>query len=133
MNDLAKLKAVLAGGHPGTGAYSVDDAIAAVEINVENINQPVTLLTGEQLFDATVKTEFAGLTEAKQTMWVTFCNRAAINPYGSANVDFVKFIFGAASATVTALIALRTKKVSHATDEGFTRVRPGTITEARTT
>lgn len=43
MTDLVALKAELTAGHPDTGAYNVDDALATAEINAVNRPDTVTI------------------------------------------------------------------------------------------
>lgn len=128
---IAELKAELIAGHPDTGPYSLNDATAADEINVVNRTKPKPSLTGDEVFGATDGAEFIGLSDHQQILWLSFCGRPQIDPFQSANVDLVKHLFGAGSATVTALVALRSKAVSRAEELGLHRVREGTVTEAR--
>ncbi len=130
-HQIAELKAELIAGHPDTGAYSLDDATAADEINVVNRTKPIPSLSGDAVFGATDGAEFIALADHKQILWLSFCGRPRIDPFQSANVDLVKHLFGVASATVAALVVLRSEAVSRATELGLHRVREGTVTEAR--
>lgn len=130
-NDLAALKAELLAGHPVTGAYSAHDATAAIEINVVNRTLPIPRLSGDAVFAATDGAEFIALTDHKQVLWMSFCGRGQVDPFGASNIALLQHIFGGTSATQTALQALRNRAVSRATELGFTRVRGGTIAEAR--
>ena len=47
--DLQALAAELTAGHPDTGAYDADDAIAATQINVVNRTTPKGTLTGSEV------------------------------------------------------------------------------------
>lgn len=131
MHRIEKLKIELAAGHPDTGPYSANNATAAVEINVVNRTKPIPFLTGDGIFQATNESEFAGLSNQKRDLWLSFCARHRVDPFGSANVAFVKYIFDDPSATLTALAVLRSKAVSRADELGITRVREGTVAEAR--
>lgn len=130
--DLQLLRAELDAGHPDTGPYSADNQIAADQLNAENRSLQLRVLSGDEIFAATDNTEFAGLTESKQQLWLSFCSRQTIDPFGTANVAFVQWIFGGGSATVSALTGLRTKPISRAVELGIARkVRPGTVGQAR--
>lgn len=130
MGTLDDLKAELLAGHPVTGAYSLDNEVAAGQINALNRTRNVSSLSGDRVFQATDTQEFGGLTEQKRLLWLSFCGRESIDPFGSANVAFVQFIFGA-GATLSALTAMRTEVVSRAQELGFGRVFPGTVEQAR--
>lgn len=131
MADIAKLKTELAAGHPGTGAYDPDAEIAAGQLNAVNRTKPLTSLSGDTVFAATNTGEFTGLTDHKQATWVSFCSRATIDPFSAANIAFVDWIFGDASATLTALAALRTVPASRAVEQGIGDVTPGDVQIAR--
>lgn len=131
MDRIQQLRAELDAGHPDTGAYSANAATAVDEINEVNRTLPIPSLTGDAAFGATDGPEFIALSDHKQDLWLSFCGRQQINPFGAANVAIIKHLFGAGSATVTALVALRTRAVSRATEIGLTRIRIGTVEEAR--
>jgi len=129
--DLVALKAELLSGHPVTGAYDADNAIAADQLNAVNRSRNLSSLDGDQIFAATDATEFGGLTDVKKQLWLAFCGRQTIDPFGTANVAFVNWIFGTGATTVSALASLRTEGISRATELGFGNVRPGTVEQAR--
>ncbi len=131
MTNLDLLRAELDSGHPGTGAYSSDAQVAADQMNAVNRTRNKSLVSGDEAFSATEAAGFLGLTDAKRQLWLAFCGRDQIDPFASANVDFVKFIFGDPSPTLTALSAIRTEAVSRAQELNFHNVRPGTIDAAR--
>ena len=128
--NIAALKAELTAGHPGTGAYNADSLISAQQINAVNRSVNKTAMTGDEIFANTDAAEFDGLSAAKQSLWVAFCGRDSINPWGQANVDFVTWIFGA-GPTITALQAARVRAVSRADELGLGTVYPGHIEQAR--
>jgi len=94
--------------------------------------QNVQSLSGNQLFRQTVGAEFAGLTAHKQTLWVSFCSGGDIDPWDNNNVNFVQWIFGAGSTTVSNLAAIRTTLVSRAVELGVTEAQIGNLASART-
>lgn len=130
MNYL-ELKTELDAGHPDTGAYDANNLLAADQLNTANRTVDRSVLTGDDLFTATVAAEFAALTDHKQAVWISFCSKD-INPFASANVAFVQWVFGAGSATVTALAVIRTETKSRAFELDFGVVREGDVEYART-
>ena len=129
--DIAKLKTLLATPHPVSGAWNEDNALAADQFNAANIAHTKDSLSGEQIFAVTNTTEFAALTEHKQSMWLSFCARDSIDPVGSANVAFVQWVFGAGSTTIAALVVARAELISLTTQEGLGVVYTGHIQQAR--
>jgi hypothetical protein len=119
--SLEKLAAELLAGHPDTGPYSANAETAANEINAVNRSRNIDSLSGDVVFQTTDATEFAGLTDSAKALWLSFCGRDQIDPFRSANVAFVRAIFGNQSATVQALSAFRTEAISRAQEIGFGR------------
>lgn len=129
--DYNALKTELLSGHPITGAYNSNSVIAATQINDKNVTSNKLSISGDDIFNATVNTEFIALTSEKKTLWLSFCGRSIINPFNSANVAFVTWIFGGGSATVAALAGVRTETISRAVALGFGTVLAGDIEYAR--
>ena len=130
--NYAALTAELAAGHPSTGVYSADAQTAANEINAANITRIKASMTGEEVFQATVMSEYKALGADKKAQWLAFTNRDSINPEaGGRAQEIVVDIFGAGSQTVAALAAARNETVSRATVLGLGRVRAGDIIVAR--
>jgi hypothetical protein len=125
------LKAELASGHPDTGAYDADDAVAAAQLNAVNRTKNKTSMSGSEVMNAVDAAEWATLDAAqKQTVW-DICHLGTVNPFGVEQALMIG-VFGAGSATITALQAIRKYDVSRATELGLSRVREGTVTQART-
>lgn len=129
--DYQLLKTELDAGHPVTGAYNADDTLAAGELNAVNRTTNKAVVTGDELFTATDGTEFAALTDHKRELWVGFCSKD-VDPFASANIAFVQWIFGAGSTTVSTLATVRVNNVSRATELGLGEVDAGHIQYART-
>lgn len=108
-----------------------DEAVAASMNDTIDRSRNLSSLTGDQIFDATDSTEFAALTDHKQGLWLSFCGRDTIDPFGSSNVAFVQWVFGGGSTTASSLGSLRTESVSRATELGLGVVRVNNVTEAR--
>ena len=126
--DYPALNAELLAGHPDTGAYNVDNQLAADELNVVNRTIPRASMNGDEIFAATDNAEFLATTESKQQMWVSFTSKDIINAYATTNIEFVDYIFGAASTTKATLATLRTEDVSRATEISATIDYSGLIT-----
>lgn len=129
--DLAVLKAEVNGDPLGRGYAGMSDSRIADSLNAANRTKSKDVLSGDEVFGATNGVEFAALTAAKQQMWVSFCARPSISQIIQANVDFVKFIFGNASATVVALQATRSIVGSRAEELGLGVVTPSDVANAK--
>ena len=114
----------------GRGYSSMSDQEAADSLNVVNRTRIRASMSGDEFFQATDEAEFMGLTDAKRALWLSFCARAAIDPGAAASTAFVKFIFGAGSATVSALATRRTEVVSRAIELGI-RSTAGLVEDSR--
>ena len=116
----------------GRGYSEMTDAEIAASLN-DTVDRVVnkSSLSGDEMFGATVTAGFAALTAEKKAIWVSFCGRDSIDPFSTANVEFVKWVFGNTSDTVTALAALRVSTVSRATELGLGTVYPSQVTRAK--
>lgn len=137
MVDYVALKAELAAGHPDTGPYSPDDAVAADQLNAVNRTRNRTSMTGDEVFQATDSAEFnaldngSGTTSDVQHRWITFTRSQDIDPFATANVQLVISIFGNPSATVSNLQALRVESISRGVELELGVLKVGDITTAR--
>jgi len=129
--DTPKLWAELRDDPLERGYSGMTDAEAAADLNSEYRTRQLDSVSGDECFSATDPTEFGGLTDHKQDVWVSFCGRDSIDPFGAANVEFVKWIFGAQSETVSNLAALRTEAQSRADELGLGYVKVGHVQMAR--
>ena len=128
--DIAKLKSELSDGHPDTGAYNADDALAANQLNVVNRSRNFTSLTGSEVMNAIVKADFDGLSAANQQQVWNILHLGTINPFG-IEADMMVSIFGGGSTTITALKAARKESVSRAVEIGIGEIKAGHVFEAR--
>ena len=106
-------------------------ADAAIDMNTIYRTRQRDAMSGDEVFNATDATEFTGLTESKQTLWVSFTSKDVLDPYASANIDFVDFVFGGGSTTRSNLQALRVESVSRAVELGLGIVKTGDVEFAR--
>ena len=130
--DYAILQTELLAGHPGTGAYNVDDALATNEINAVNrtVNKNTT---PEEAANATDATEFNALLAEDKDLWVSILGWATLNLNEGIGLATATGIWAGAAGTITrpALIATRTTIVSRATELNLEFVTVGDIQNAR--
>lgn len=128
----AILKAELTADPLIRGYASMTDSQAAASLNTVDRFRNRESMTGDELFQQSDTTEFAGLAEGKQNQWLAFCGRDIVDPFAGANVQFVIGLFGGGSATVIALNAARPESVSRLVEIGLPpEVSPGDIGAAR--
>ena len=128
--DLAALAAELTAGHPDTGTYDADSAIAATQINVVNRKKNRTSMTGSEVLNAVNAGEWVALTDAqRQTVW-DVVHLGDVNPFG-IEATLITNVFGGGSATITELADARKEDVSRADELGLGQVRTGTVQQAR--
>ncbi len=71
-------------------------------------------MTGDELFQQTATDEI--LTDVGTGHWLSFCGRDIIDPFASANVEFVKDLFGTATKTLENLQDARVESISRLTE-----------------
>ncbi len=128
--DIDALKTELDSGHPDTGAYNADDALAAVELNTVNRTLNKTSMTSSEVYNAIDVTQWNGLTDPQQQEVWNILHLGEINPFGF-EADRFTTIFGGGSATLVTLSALRKTDVSRAVEIGLGEVKVGHVQEAR--
>lgn len=130
--DYVALRAELDAGHPITGAYNVDDQLAADQINVLDV-EVNKITTSEEAADATDATEFNALSADAQSLWVGVLGWDSINLNAGIGLATATGIWAGAAGTITrpALIATTTHFVSRATELSFGTVILGDIQNAR--
>jgi hypothetical protein len=132
MSRFTEIKALLGVVHPVSGAWAVDDALAAVQMNLADVSRIKASLTGAEIWTATVASEYSALTDSKKSQWLSFCAIATHNPEAGGLAQlFVIDMFGGGTVTVTNLGTLRSETVSLAQANNLGRVRSGDITYAR--
>jgi len=91
-------------------------------------------MTGDEVFaNIANRAAWDGLTNNQKLEFLSLCARDIINPFGAANVELVKSIFGNSSATVSNLAAARVETVSRAVElEIRSPVREQQVRAART-
>lgn len=128
--DIEALAAELLAGHPVTGVYDADAQLAADQLNALNRTRNRTSMTGSEVLNAVVKSEYVALTDAnKDRMWQVL-HLGDLDPFG-VEADLLIDIFGGGSGTITALASARKVDISRADELGFRTVRSGEVIEAR--
>ncbi len=129
--DIAALKTELIAGHPDTGAYDSDDALAAAELNAVNRTRNRTSMSGREVAAEILNADYDSLTADKKSQVLALVASEDIDPFGFA-ANVVKDVFGSGSDTVTALAAARVEDVSRAVEIGLGTIKAGHVEEART-
>ena len=101
------------------GYSGMTDPAAADDLNliypVSPRTRNRTSMSGDQVFQSIESQAiWDGLTANQRLEFLSLCGRDLIDPFGAANVDLVKSIFGDASATVAALATARVENISRA-------------------
>src|SRR6056297_3496610 len=94
----------------GRGYASMTDQQVTDDLNTFVRAVPKNELSGETMWQQTVPAEFAALSSNNQQLWVSFTRGDGIDPFATANVQFVTLIFGAGSTTLSNLAAARTEQ-----------------------
>lgn len=128
--DLQVLKNELTAGHPGTGAYSANDATAADQLNARNRQPDRESLTGGMLAASIVRAELAALSNADQN-YVRALLPCGDMPLTATLKTELGNIFGAATQTRANLLALLKRPGSRAEELGLGTVSPSNVADAR--
>lgn len=110
---------------------SMTDADAAADLNTAYRSRNRAQMSGDEIFQQTDDAEFAALTDTKKDLWVGFTGKDAIDPFAQNNVDFVVWVFGSGSATVSSLSAARVEAISRAEELGLGTVEEKHVRWAR--
>lgn len=88
-------------------------------------------MSGDDVFQQTDPAEFSSLADTKKQLWLAFCARDFLSPSNSANVAFVKFIFGDLSVSQGNFITARLESISRGENLGLGFVGEGDVWDAR--
>lgn len=130
MVDIPTLKTILAGEHPTTGPYSADAYEAADQGNLVNCEEDVESISGQELFEAVVPADYAGLSAEHKSLLHALIGMGTIWVIGSNTRDALVAMF-TGTPTLTALGELQKRAVSHFQKEGLGFIYPGHIENAR--
>ena len=97
------------------GYVAMSDQEAADDLNTVYRPRNRTSMSGDEVF-ASIESQavWDGLTNNQRLEFLALCGRDSIDPFGVANVNFVKSIFGGASGTVSNLAAARVESITRA-------------------
>jgi len=111
---------------------AMDNKQVADSLNTVDRTRNRTSMTGDEVFAAIESQNvWEGLTSEQRLEFLSLCGRDILNPFGNANVNLVKSIFGSGSVTVSNLQSARLEPVSHATEINIGLVREGDVEYVR--
>ena len=125
------LKTELLAGHPDTGAYNADAAIAAGELTAVNRTRQRDFVSGSEILNATDNTEFSALTDTEKDRWLSMCGVDSIDTTSGIAKSLEADLFGGGTTTRTNLQTVKTEDVSRAVEVGIGNVRAGDVEIAR--
>lgn len=128
--DYAKLKAEITNDPVTLGYAGKTDQQMCDLLNGKTRTRKVALLTPSQILNAIVYSEWTSKSSTQQQVIWNMLGMGSINPWGIEASIFTT-VFGAGSATITALSALRNESISRADELGIGEVCVGHINEAR--
>lgn len=129
--NYADLRAELDAGHPATGPYNENDALASDELNAENRTVLVDAVSGSAIFNATDDDEYSALLEADKSRWLAVCAVASVDISSGVAKAEEKDIFGPGTTTRSNLAELKSPTISRAVELGFGVVEAKDVTYAR--
>lgn len=129
--DYIALQAELLAGHPGTGNYSIEDALATDELNAVNRTRTKASVTGSEVANATNSAELAALSTADQDRWINLCGIDNIDTTTGPGTVLEAALFGPSTMTRNNLLMLRTETISRATELNLGFVVIGDVQNAR--
>ena len=111
--------------------YSImNDQAVVVDLLSTYRTEIVPTITGNDLAEAIVPSEYNGLTDVQKALLQSFWAIDSIRTTGNVKTQLFS-MFGGGTAPRAALIALATKPQSRAAELGLGRVKPGYIGKAR--
>lgn len=131
MVDYVALKAELLAGHPVTGAYDADDALAAGQLNVVNRTRNRTSMTGKEVKDQIDQVDWDSRTVDQQQTLLSLFARDDLDPFGIDAHIFQEAMTGALGTSVADLASYRVEDVSRAEELGFGVVSAAEVDSAR--
>ncbi len=125
-------------GYNGPGVVNpgpdpMTDQKVTDDLNTKYETRNRSSMSGDEVFLSIAnRADWDGLTDSKKTHFLSLCARQSIDPFGAANVELVKSIFGDSSQTVTNLSAARVESITRAQKiEIRSPVRVGHVQAAR--
>jgi hypothetical protein len=111
---------------------AMDNKQVTDSLNTVDRTENKDSLSGDEVFSAIEsQAVWDGLTSEQRLEFLSLCARDSLNPFGAANVNVVKSVFGSGSVTVSNLNAARVRNVSRATEINIGFVREGDVEYVR--
>jgi hypothetical protein len=114
----------------GRGYSGMNDAEAAADLNTVYRTQNVESMEATVIANVIDKTQWDGLSDTDKDIIWNLLHMGTLNPWG-IEADIFVDVFGAGSATITALAALRVEDISRAAELGLGEVSEGDVQKAR--
>lgn len=112
------------------GYSTMTDQQVADDLNTKYRSFNLPFMTGTEVADAIVTSEYNALADAQKDRVIALTNRDSINPFGFSATVMID-IFGAGSDTISALQASRVEPISRAQELFERDVKVGQVTDAR--
>lgn len=129
--DIAALKAELTVDPLTIGYSGMTDAEAADSLNTVNRTVDVGSVTGQQIFEAVVPAHYNALSADYKQLFAVIVGMGAIMVNGTNTKLALTTMFSGATATLAALAALQTERMSRGVELGLGFVAPGHVENAR--
>lgn len=114
----------------GRGYSTMTDQQIADSINGLTRTRNRNAMTGSEIANQIVVSEFNGLSAAQEQLIWNILHLGELNPFGIETAMFVS-VFGIGSATISNLQAARIEAISRADELGLGRIKIGHVEEAR--
>ena len=120
-------------GYNGTGSENagpgpMTDAQVSASLHAVNRPRNRTSMSGDEVFlSIASRADWDALTVDDRLLFTAFCGRDNIDPFGGANEELVKSIFGDASATINNLNNARVETISRVTERSLGKAGAGII------
>jgi hypothetical protein len=128
--DIDSLKAELTADSLTRDYSGMDAAAVAADLNTVYRTRNRTTMNGSEILNATVKSEYVALSDAKKDRYWQLLHLGQINPFGIEAALLID-IFGGGSGTITALAAARKDNITRGDELGIGKVKVGHVQEAR--
>ena len=115
----------------GRGYSTMTDLEVANDLNIVYRTEPVESVTGQDIFEAVVRSEYTGLSAGDKSLLHVIISMGSILVNGTNTKAALLAMFGAGTTTRSNLTALQTRDVSRAQELGLPFVYEGHIQEAR--
>ncbi len=131
MMNYAKIATLLATPHPVSGAWAENNAEAADQFNVDDIERNVKSVSGQDLLEAVVPTEYNGLSDGEKQLLLAIIGMGTIIVNATNTRTVLLNMFGSGTVTRDNLQKLQTETVSLATQERLGTIYEGHIQQAK--